>query len=184
MKRSSVLSLFLCAILWLVAICLFAFTGSIHPACYAYAGTFIPFVFALIYLYAASKLKNFGVATILNGFLLAVFLIVGEADAIMAVIFILLAVVSELLRKLYGYDTRKGTRLSFIPMAFTFYGYVSHWWTDTAGSLQAAIEEMPEGYAAKMEPVIANVPVLVVMIVLVVPVSILAMRLAEKILNK
>ncbi|MEE3464054.1 MAG: MptD family putative ECF transporter S component, partial [Candidatus Cryptobacteroides sp.] len=95
-----------------------------------------------------------------------------------------LAVISEILRKLYGYDTSKGTMLSFIPMAITFYGYVSHWWTDTPGSLQAAIEEMPEGYAAKMEPIIANIPVLVVMIALVVPVSILAMRLAEKILKK
>ena len=184
MKKSSVLSLFFCAVLWIAAICLFAATGCIHPACYAYAGTIIPFVFALIYLYAASKLKNFGVATILNGVLLAVFLALGEADAIMAIIFVLLAVASELLRKLYGYDTRKGTRLSFIPMAFTFYGYVSHWWTDTAGSLQAAVEEMPEGYVAKMEPVIANIPVLVVMIALVVPVSILAMRLAERILKK
>jgi len=163
---------------------LFAASGCIHPACYAYAGTVAPFAFALIYLYAASKLQNFGVATILNGFLLVVFLLVGEADLIMAVLLVALAALSEILRKIYGYDTKKGTRISFLPMAFTFYAYVSHWWTDTAGSLQAALDEMPEGYAAKMEPVIDNIPVLVLMVILVIPAAILAMRLAEKILKK
>ena len=184
MKRSSVLSLFLCAILWLAAICLFAFTGSIHPACYAYAGTFIPFVFALIYLYAASKLKNFGVATILNGFLLVLLLASGEADTIMAISIAVLTALAEVLRKVYGYDTRKGTRISFIPLAFTFFCYTSHWWTDTEGSLKAAVVEMPEGYAAKMAPVIDNVGLWIVMILLTIPVAILAMRLAEKVLKK
>ena len=45
-------------------------------------------------------------------------------------------------------------------------------------------KEMPEGYAAKMEPVIENVPVYMLMIVMVVPMAILAMRLAEKVLKK
>lgn len=59
-----------------------------------------------------------------------------------------------------------------------------HWWTDTEGSLAAAVEEMPAGYDELMKPVIDNVAMLVVVIVLAVPVSILAMRLAEKALKK
>ena len=43
---------------------------------------------------------------------------------------------------------------------------------------------MPAGYAGKMETVIGNVPLLIVMLVLTVPVAILAMRLAEKALKK
>ena len=43
---------------------------------------------------------------------------------------------------------------------------------------------MPAGYADKMEAVINNTPVLIVMLVLTVPVAILGMRLAEKILKK
>ena len=55
---------------------------------------------------------------------------------------------------------------------------------EKAGSLAEAVEEMPAGYADKMESVINNTPVLIVMLVLTVPVAILGMRLAEKILKK
>ena len=43
---------------------------------------------------------------------------------------------------------------------------------------------MHPGYDQLMIPVINNVPVLIVVIVLTIPVAILAMRLAEKVLKK
>lgn len=48
----------------------------------------------------------------------------------------------------------------------------------------AAVEEMPAGYDQLMIPVINNIPVLVVVLLLTAPVAILAMRLAERALNK
>jgi len=184
MVMKKLLPILIAAVLWLGAICLFSFSGCIHPACYAYAGTFAPIAFAFIYLFAASKLQSFGVATALNGFLVVMFLIAGEIDLIMGIALVVLAALSEILRKIYGYTTRKGTRISFIPLAYTFYAYSFHWWYDTEGSLQAAMEEMPEGYAAKMAPVIENTDLLIMMLILVIPVAILSMRLAEKILKK
>ena len=85
---------------------------------------------------------------------------------------------------LNGYDTRKGVRLSFVPFAFSFYAYSAHWWTDTEGSLAAAVEEMPAGYADKMLPVIRNVPMLILMLALTIPTAILSMRLAESVMKK
>ena len=43
---------------------------------------------------------------------------------------------------------------------------------------------MPADYADKMEPVINNIPVLVLALVLTVPAAILGMRIAEKVLKK
>ena len=43
---------------------------------------------------------------------------------------------------------------------------------------------MPAGYADKMETVISNIPMLVIMLILVIPVAILGMRLAEKAMKK
>lgn len=83
-----------------------------------------------------------------------------------------------------SFDTLKGVRRSFLPLAFSFYTYSAHWWTDTDGALAAAVEEMPAGYADRMEPVIANIPVLILMLVLTVPVAILGVRIAEKLLKK
>ena len=78
----------------------------------------------------------------------------------------------------------KGVRRSFIPLAYSFYAFTAHWWTDTQGSLEAAVEEMPAGYADKMLPVINNTPGLIIALILVIPVAVIGMRLAEKVLKK
>ena len=77
----------------------------------------------------------------------------------------------------------RSCRWRFVPFAFSFFCYTLHWWTDTEGSLAAAVEEMPAGDDQMMIPVIDNVPVLVAVMALTIPVSILAMRLAEKVLK-
>ena len=53
-----------------------------------------------------------------------------------------------------------------------------------AGVLSPLLEEMPAGYDQLMIPVINNIPVLIVVLVLTVPVAILAMCLAERSLKK
>ena len=174
----------LMAVAYLATFILGACTGAIHPACYAYIGALLPLVFALIYLYTCSIIRGFGAATALNGFILVLFLIVGEADTPYIIGTIVLTVLAEILRKVFGYDTIKGVRWSFIPFAFSFFAYASHWWFDTEGSLAAAVKEMPAGYDQLMIPVINNIPVLIVVLVLTIPIAILSMRLAERTLKK
>lgn len=95
-----------------------------------------------------------------------------------------LALLAELIRYLLGYETRKGVRWSSVPLAFSFFAYSAHWWTDTEGSLAAAVEEMRPGYDQMMIPVIENIPALVVALVLTVPVAMLGIRLAELALKR
>ena len=174
----------LMAVAYLVTFILGAASGAIHPACYAYIGALLPLIFAFIYLYTCSIIRGFGAAVILNGFIFVLFLIAGEADTSYIIGTIVLTALAEIIRYLCKYDTIKGVRWSFIPFAFSFFAYTAHWWFDTDGSLAAAVEEMPAGYDQLMIPVINNTPVLVVVLVLTIPVAILAMRLAERTLNK
>ena len=174
----------LMAVAYLATFILGACTGAIHPAFYAYIGALLPLVFAFIYLYTCSIIRGFGAATVLNGFIFVLFLIAGEADTAYIIGTIVLTVLAEVLRKVFGYDTIKGVRWSFIPLAFSFFAYTAHWWFDKEGSLAAAVEEMPAGYDQLMILVINNVPVLIVVLVLTIPVAILAMRLAERTLKK
>ena len=44
-----------------------------------------------------------------------------------------------------------------------------------------AAEEMPAGYADKMVKVIHNIPLLIIMLVLTIPVSMLGIRIAERV---
>jgi len=168
----------LMAIAYFATFILGASCGIIHPACYAYVGAVLPLITAFIYLYTCRQIKGFGVATILNGFVLVVFLIAGEADTPCIIGLIGLTAIAEALRRF------KGVRWSFVPFAFSFFTYTSHWWFDTEGSLAAAVKEMPEGYDQLMIPVINNIPVLIVVLILTIPVAILAMRLAEKTISR
>ena len=178
------LKVLLMAIAYLVAFVLGSLTGLIHPMCYAYVGALLPLLFAFIYLYTSTVMRSFGVATTLNGILLILLLIAGEADWALVIGFIILTTLSEIIRCRQGYDTIKGIRLSFLPFTYSFFAYTAHWWTDTQGSLAAAVEEMPAGYDALMRPVIENIPLLIVVLLLTIPVAILSMRLAMRVLKK
>lgn len=179
-----VFKVILMAVAYLATFILGATSGAIHPACYAYIGAILPLAFAFIYLYTCSMIRGFGAATLLNGFILVLFLIAGEADNSYIIGTIVLTALAEIIRYFCGYDTLKGVRRSFIPFAFSFFAYTAHWWFDTEGSLAAAVEEMPAGYDQLMIPVINNVPVLIVVLILTIPVAILAMRLAESALKE
>ena len=172
------------AVAYLATFILGACSGAIHPACYAYIGALLPLVFAFIYLYTCTLIRGFGAATALNGFVFVLFLIAGEADLAYIIGTVVLTALAEILRKIKGYDTLKGVRWSFVPFAFSFFAYTLHWWTDTEGSLAAAVEEMPAGYDQLMLPVIENIPMLVVVMVLTILVAILAMRLVERAMKK
>ena len=174
----------LMAIAYLATFILGATSGIIHPACYAYVGVLLPLLTAFIYLYTCTLFPHFGAATILNGFIVVIFLIAGEADIAYIIGTVILTAAAEIIRKVNGYDTLKGVRWSFPPFAFSFFAYTAHWWTDTQGALAAAVEEMPAGYDDLMKPVIDNIPVLVVVLVLTIPVAFLAMRLATRVLKK
>lgn len=184
MNKRSVIGIIICAVIYLALYPMASACGLIHPMCYAYIGTILPLFFAFVYFYVAANMRCFGAALILNGFVLILGLIAGEGNIPFAVLMIAFAGIAELIRALLKYDTLKGVRWSFIPFAFSFYSYTIHWWTDTAESLSEAVEEMPAGYADKMKPVIDNIPGLVIAILLVIPVAILGIRLAEKIMKK
>ena len=179
-----VFKVLLMALAYLAIFILGACSGAIHPACYAYIGALLPLLFAFVYLNTSSIIRGFGAATVLNGFIFVLFLIAGEADTAYIIGIIVLTALAELVRYFCGYDTKKGVRWSFVPFALSFFAYTAHWWTDTEGSLAAAVEEMRPGYDQLMIPVINNVPALIGVIVLAIPVSILAMRWAEKVLKK
>ena len=180
----TVLKVLLMAVAYLATFILGATSGIIHPACYAYIGAVLPLLTAFIYLYTCTLLPRFGAATVLNGFVFVLFLIAGEADVSYIIGTVSLTALAEILRKANGYDTLKGVRWSFLPFAFSFFAYTAHWWTDTEGSLAAAVEEMPAGYDQLMLPVIENIPVLIVVLVLTIPVAILAIRLADRVMKK
>lgn len=178
------IKILLMAVAYLATFILGATSGIIHPACYAYVGVLLPLLTAFIYLYTCTLIPRFGAATALNGFILVLFLIAGEADITFIIGIVVLSALAEILRKVNGYDTLKGVRWSFLPFAFSFFAYTAHWWTDTEGSLAAAVEEMPAGYDQLMLPVINNILVLIVVLVLTVPVAILAIRLADRTMKK
>ena len=184
MKKFPVWRILIAAAVYFVLCLLGSTSGLLGPVCFAYVGTVLPLFFGFVYLYTAANMQCFGAAAVLNIFVLIIGLLWGEGDLPLVIGLIVFAAIAELVRRINGYDTLKGVRLSFIPFAYSFYSYSAHWWTDTEGSLAAALEEMPTGYADKMAAVIDNIPVLILMLVLVIPIAMLSMWIAEKVMKK
>ena len=155
-----VFKVLLMAVAYLTIFILGACSGAIHPACYAYIGALLPLLMAFVYLNTAATIRNFGAAIVLNGFIFVLFLIAGEADTAYMIGTIILTALAELIRHFCKYDTLKGIRWSFVPFSLSFFPYTLHWWTDTEGSLAAAVAEMRPGYDELMKPVIDNIPML------------------------
>jgi len=175
-----IFKILLLAIAFVATFFLGAFTGIIHPACYAYVGALLPFITAFIYKAMVKQVPRFGAASIMSGFVIVLFLLVGEADASVVIGMIVLAALSEFLHSKFQSDPVKSQRWGFVPMAFSYFTYTAHWWTDTEGSLAAAVEEMRPGYDQLMIPVIDNIPVLILVYLITIPLAILAIKIASK----
>ena len=175
-----IVKVILLAIAYLATFFLGAFTGIIHPACYAYVGALLPFITAFIYKAMVKQVPGFGAASIMNVFVIVLFLIAGEADATVVIGMVFLAALSEFFKIKFQPDPVKSLRWGFVPLAFSFFTYTAHWWTDTEGSLAAAAKEMRPGYDQLMIPVIDNVPMLIFVYLITIPLAILAIRLATK----
>ena len=50
MKKGSVLGIVIAAVIYPLLFVLASSCGLIHPACYAYVGTFLPLLFSFVYL--------------------------------------------------------------------------------------------------------------------------------------
>ena len=183
-KKVPVVKILIAAVIYFLLGILASTSGLIHPACYAYSGTVLAFLWSFVYLYTAANMQCFGAAAVLNGIALVAALLMGEGDAPLIIGMIVFAALAEFIRKTNGYDTLKGVRRSYIPLAFTFYSFTAHWWTDTEGALQAAVEEMRPGYDELMRPVIANIPGLIIALILVIPMAVLGMKMSEKVMKK
>lgn len=184
MKKSLLWQVPLASLIYMVLLMACSATGLIHPYCYAYVGTFFPIFFSFIYFFISSRWQCFGAGLTLNCLLLVILIVFGEGGNELVIGLIVLGLISEVIRFLVGYTSKKGIIFSFIPLAYSFYAYSIHWWTNTAESLEEAVEEMRAGYDAQMALVIQNTPLLFVMLILVIPVAILSIILVPKILKK
>ena len=122
-----VFKVILMAVSYLALFIMGAASGAIHPAFYAYIGAVLPLAFAFVYLNTCTTIRGFGAATVLNGFLLVLFLLAGEADIAFIIGMVILTALAEIIRKVMGYGTLKGVRWSFVPFAFSFFAYTAHW---------------------------------------------------------
>ena len=102
MKKTPVFGIMLAVIVYLAMFLLGATTGLIHPACFGYAGTFLPLLFAFAYYYTAANMRCFGAAALLNGFVLIVALIMGEGNPPLIIGMLLFAAIAEIIRMRSG----------------------------------------------------------------------------------
>ena len=114
----TVFKLLLMAVAYLAIFILGAASGAIHPACYAYIGALLPLLSAFVYLTTATTIRSFGTATLLNGFILVLFLIAGEADTSFIIGIVALTALAELHSPVLGRHTKQHDAVKYTNAQF------------------------------------------------------------------
>jgi len=138
-------------------------SGDLYPRYYVHIGAVLPLLLAFVYLSAASTIRRFGAAAILNGCVLLFAVVSGKADFTFLITLCLLTIATEILRFVFGFDTLKGVHWSFIPFAFSFFVF-------SDPELRLLMQR--------------SLLLLAVMILLTVATAVVGMWLAEKVLGK
>ena len=111
--------------------------GSFSPLFWVFLPAITAAASGWLYLYLAARTPRFGVPVLMNLVVLLLFLAAGE--------------LSELVRRLGGYESLRAARWSFLPLAFSSSGSPLYIWIDPARTAASAAEEMSPAYAAAVE---------------------------------
>lgn len=122
------------------------FTGAIHPVVFVCYQIVAGILLSGIVITAFDRVKAPGVAAVLalGGILL--FFLIGDASVWHCVPFLVIGVIAEVVRAASKYNWA-GDVISTVVMSFSTFGFYGQIWFNRDFTYEAAIEEMPAGYA-------------------------------------
>jgi len=145
-NKNNALWILIYVVLYVVMSVIVCVLGSIHPfffVCYQItAGLIVTGVAAK----AFDKIRAFGVACCLSLGMLVAFFAMQDANLWHCLPVIIIAVLAEIVRLAFKYNTT-GDLIASVIMSFSTFGYYGQIWFNRDYTYECAVEEMPAGYA-------------------------------------
>ena len=127
-----------------VAVCVM---GSIHPIMFVLYQVTAAILLTGVLVKAFDSIRAPGVAASFALALILVFLVINDLSAWHALPAIVLAIVAEIIGAVMGNDKWNTVVAKSVIMSYTTFGYYGQIWFNRDFTYEAAIEEMPAGYA-------------------------------------
>ncbi len=166
-------------VLYMVGTAVTCFLGAVHPIMFVGYQIIAGILLSGVVIKAFDTVKAPGVAAILAAGIILIFILMNDASAWHCIPLIIIGVAAELIRMVSKYSF-KGDLIATIVMTFSTFGFYGQIWFNRAFTYEAAIEEMPAGYADGLMAVSPgwSLPVvLVIGIILSVVISNLTVKL-------
>ena len=121
--------------------------GSVHPVMFVLYQVVAGILLTGVLVKGFDRLQAPGVAASFAAILLLVFLIIGDFTPWHAIPVVVLAVAAEIAGLVMGNDKWGTVVAKSVIMSFATFGYYGQIWLNRDFTYEAAVEEMPAGYA-------------------------------------
>ena len=121
--------------------------GSVHPIMFVLYQVMAGILLTGILVKGFDQIQAPGVAASFAAILLLVFLIIGDFTPWHAIPVIIIAVVAEIAGIAMGNDKWRTVVTKSVIMSFATFGFYGQIWLNRDFTYEAAVEEMPAGYA-------------------------------------
>ena len=149
-NKKNTLRQLLYMLLFFAAYLLVCVLGSVHPLLFVCYQITAAILLTGILVKGFDQIQAPGVATSFGAILLIVFLLIGDFTPWHAVPVIVLALLAEAAGLIMRNDKWKTVVTKSVIMSFATFGYYGQIWLNRSFTYDAAVEEMPAGYADKL----------------------------------
>ncbi|MBQ9155881.1 MAG: MptD family putative ECF transporter S component [Eubacterium sp.] len=120
--------------------------GAIHPIMFVCYQIIAGILLSGVVIKAFDTVKGPGVAAILALGIILIFFLIKDASTWHCIPLIIIGLAAEIIRKVSKYSWG-GDLIATVVMTFSTFGFYGQIWLNRAFTYEAAVEEMPAGYA-------------------------------------
>ena len=132
--------------LYMAGTAITCFIGAVHPIMFVCYQIVASILLSGVVIKAFDRVKAPGVAAVFSLGVILIFVAMDDASAWHVLPLIVIAIVAEIVRALTKYNWT-GDVISTAVMTFSTFGFYGQIWFNRDFTYEAAIEEMPAGYA-------------------------------------
>lgn len=163
----NVLWMILYLVLYMVGTAITCVVGSIHPVLFVCYQMIAGILLSGVVIKAFDRVKAPGVAAVFSIGVILIFVLMGDASLWHCIPLVVMAVLAEAARAVASYNWT-GDVIATVIMTFSTFGFYGQIWFNRDFTYEAAIEEMPAGYA---ETLMSVSPVWVLPVVLIIGIA-------------
>lgn len=145
-NKTNALWMLLYGVLYAAFSAVVCFMGAIHPVMFVCYQITAGILVTGVAIRAFRRVQAPGAAACLALFMILLFFIIQDANVWHVVPLIVIGVLAEAVRAVFKYNWT-GDVIAAVLMSFSTFGYYGQIWFNRAFTYEAAVEEMPAGYA-------------------------------------